>query len=307
MDILYFDCLAGISGDMTIGALLDLGVEQDKLRDELNKIELDGYQLEINRAQKSGITGTDFKVKIESAAKQQASSSSQQQTHNHDHADDHSHQHSHEHSHNHNQEHSDEAHHSHDEHSHENESDQTKLHNHSAHGHRNLHNIKQLINSSNLEDAVKELSIDIFELVAQAEAKVHNKDISEVHFHEVGAIDSIIDIVGTAVCIKQLDVDEIYASKLHVGTGFVDCAHGTIPVPAPATTEILKGVPIYSRGIENELVTPTGAAIIKTLADEFIALPEMEIEKTGYGLGDRELEITNMLRVLKGKKKVKNL
>ncbi len=290
MDILYFDCVAGISGDMTIGALLDLGVEEDKLINELNKIDLEGYQLKVSKAQKSGITGTDFQVQIE-----------QNHSHNHkeDARDDHSREHNQPHEHDH-------SHHNHAdyEHNHGHEEQEEHRHDGSDHQHRNLHDIKHLIKDSNLGNEVKDLSLNMFQLVAEAEAKVHDKDISEVHFHEVGAVDSIVDIVGAAICIEELGVDKIYASELHIGTGFVDCAHGTIPVPAPATAEILAGVPVYSKGVESELVTPTGAAVIKTLADKFIPLPKMTIEAVGYGLGDKDLGITNLLRVLKGKKKV---
>nr|WP_282706826.1 nickel pincer cofactor biosynthesis protein LarC [Natroniella acetigena] len=242
--ILYFDCLAGISGDMTIGALLDLGIDQEEFLKELKKIELTGYQLEIDCGQKKGITGTDFNVIVE-------------------------------------QEHD--------------------------HHHRSLQNIKSLISASDLTTNVKELSCQIFELIAQAEAKIHNQPLDEVHFHEVGAIDSIIDIVGVAICIDKLGVERIYSSPLHLGRGFVNCAHGNLPVPAPATLEILQDVPVYSKGVESELVTPTGAAIIKVLATDFIPYPEMVIEQVGYGLGTRELEISNLLRVTVGKKKVKKL
>jgi hypothetical protein len=251
--ILYFDCLSGISGDMIIGALLDLGIDQNLFLEELSKIDVAGYELKIKKGQKNGITGTDFDVIIKD------------------------HHHSHEHNY------------------------KGKHH----HEHRSLNDIEEIIDNSRLKDNIKDLSKRIFRLVAEAEAKIHNKSIAEVHFHEVGAIDSIVDIIGAAICINLLEVDEIYSSPLHLGTGFVKCAHGNIPVPAPATLEILEGVPVYSKGVESELVTPTGAAIIKTLAKEFKALPEVSIEKVGYGLGKKELEITNLLRVVLGKKKVK--
>lgn len=241
--ILYFDCLSGISGDMTIGALLDLGIDKELFLEELKKIDMKGYELEIKKEQKNGITGTDFNVIL----------------------------------------------------------------NHHHHEHRNLNDIEEIINNSQLKASVKDLSRRIFRLVAEAEAKIHNKSIEEVHFHEVGAIDSIVDIIGAAICIDLLEVDEIYSSPLHLGTGFVNCAHGNIPVPAPATLEILKDVSVYSQGVRSELVTPTGAAIIKTLAKEFKSLPEMSVERIGYGLGKKDLEITNVLRVMLGKKKVKKI
>jgi len=276
-DILYFDINSGISGDMTIASLLDLGLDQDKFLKELNKLKLKGYEIEISTVQKNGITATDFKVILEDKS----------------HPDnlEVGHQHEH-HEHNHSQE----------EHSH------GEVHSHShnsASVQRNFNDIKKLINQSNLSQKVKDLSIDIFAKVAEAEAKVHNKDINEVHFHEVGAVDSIVDIVGAAILVEMLNPDHIYASTLPLGTGFVDAAHGRIPVPAPATIEILKGVPVYSAGVRGELVTPTGAAIIKTLAEEFIELPEVEIKKVAYGAGKKDFENTNLLRVYQAKKKMK--
>lgn len=244
--ILYFDCLSGISGDMTIGALLDLGVDKDEFLKEIAKLNIDEFDLEIKKNEKNGITGIGFDVIIK---------------HSHDH-----------------------------EHHHE---------------HRNLTKIENIIDNSNLNNNVKKMSKKIFENVAEAEAKIHGKSIDEVHFHEVGAVDSIVDIVGTAICIDLLDIDKIYSSPIHIGTGHVKCAHGVIPVPAPATLEILKGVEVYSTGIKSELVTPTGAAIIKALADDIIDTPQMEIEKIGYGIGTKDLDITNVLRVIIGKKKVK--
>jgi len=255
--ILYFDCLSGISGDMTIGALLDLGIDKDEFLNELKKIKIEGYSIKIEKGEKSGITGTDFTVILE-----------------------------------------DEGHHHHDhEHNHDN---------HHHHGeHRNLYDIEKIIDDSDLNDEVKDMSKNIFQHVAKAEAKIHGKTIEDVHFHEVGAVDSIVDIIGTAICIDMLKVDKIYSSPLHIGTGHVKCAHGVIPVPAPATLEILRGIDVYSTGVRSELVTPTGAAIIKALAKDIIPTPAMEIEGIGYGIGKKDLEITNILRVMIGKKKLK--
>lgn len=251
--ILYFDCFAGISGDMTIGALLDLGIEHKTFLAELDKLNIKGYSIEIGRGDKNGISGTDFNVILD---------------HHHHHGDDHDH---------------DGDHHHHD--------------------HRNLYDINKIIEESSLKDSVKELSKKIFGIVAQAEAKIHGKSLEEVHFHEVGAMDSIVDIVGTAICVDLLGIDKIYSAPLQVGSGFVECAHGIIPVPAPATMEILKGLPIYNNGIKKELVTPTGAAIIKALASEYGDIPTMELEGVGYGLGKRNLKIPNLLRVFMGVKK----
>ncbi len=255
MKILYLDCFAGISGDMTLGAFLDLGVKEETLLEGLKKLKVDGYRIEVSTKGKNGIMGTDVNVILE------------EHTHDHDHHDGHKHHESHGHVHTHD---------------------------------RNLHDIEHLIDNSDLDDKVKQLSKDIFIKVAQAESKIHGRPIDKVHFHEVGAIDSIVDIVGAAICIQALGVDKVMSSPLHTGTGFVHCQHGVIPVPAPATLEILREakVPFYSTGIPKELVTPTGAAIIATIVDEFGPMPEAEAIAIGYGTGKRDLKMANLLRMV---------
>ncbi|MFW6278657.1 MAG: nickel insertion protein [Bacillota bacterium] len=300
-DILYFDTIAGLSGDMVLGALLDLGVKEEYLKNELAKLNVSGFELKITRRQKSGITGTDFKVQLKPSVEnnrpehdhdQQTEKHSNQYQSESDHIQAHDHNHSHENDHQ-------------QDHNHNSEHSPTHKHQHQAeheHGHqhqhqRNLNDIEKIINDSDLNNFVKELSMKMFKKIAVAEAKVHDKELEEIHFHEVGALDSIIDLVGTAICIDQLAPEKIYISPLPLGTGFVKCDHGQMPVPAPATVEILQGIPVYSRGIESELVTPTGAAIAVTLADEFRQLPDSKIKATGYGLADKDLEIPNLLRV----------
>jgi len=283
--ILYFDCFSGISGDMTIGALLDLGIDQDLFLAELNKIHLDEFEIEIKRGLKKGISGTDFTVHL---THQEHS----HEEHTHEHEDDHNH---HEHTHEHHHDHSHEHEHTHEHHHTE------KPHDH-AHT-RNLSDIYKIIDSSDLSEYVKTASKKIFLIVAEAEAKIHAKTIDEVHFHEVGAVDSIVDIIGAAICVEMLQIDEIQCSDINLGSGFVHCEHGVFPVPAPATLEILKGVPVYSKNAKKELTTPTGAAILKALCSEFGSLPEFIIEKIGYGLGKRDMETPNVLRVIVGKKK----
>ncbi len=247
--ILYFDILSGISGDMAIGALLDLGIDINVLKTELSKLKIEGFSLSAKKTQKNGITGTKFDVILNE--------------HNHKHDEHHTHE----------------------------------------HHHRTYTDIINIIDSSELNENVKKLSKDMFLEIGLAEAKVHDKSLEEVHFHEVGAIDSIVDIVGVAICIDILSPEEIISSPVHVGTGFVKSQHGVIPVPAPATLEILKGLPIYSNGVRSELVTPTGATIIKTLATDFTNMPEVIIDKIAYGHGSKDLEITNTLRVVMFKKK----
>lgn len=254
---LYFDCFSGISGDMTVAALLDLGIDSGALIEEYKKLSLHDYVVKIGRTKKLGISATDFEVVQQNR--------------------DHHHRHQHE------------PFQSKDDHN----------PGHKPHApHRNLYSIISMIEASNLSNNVKERSIQIFQTLAAAESRVHDAPLEEIHFHEVGAVDSILDIVGTCICLDWLGVEEVYASPLHMGTGFLHCEHGILPAEAPATMEILKGVPVYSTGLKTELVTPTGAAIVKTLVREFRPLPDMIIENVGYGAGKKDLEIPNLLRVI---------
>jgi len=165
---------------------------------------------------------------------------------------------------------------------------------------RHLNDIVEIIEKSDLSDSIKERGKEIFRNLAEAEAKIHHKDIREIHFHEVGALDSIVDIIGSLICLEGLSIQAVYSSEIHVGRGFLECQHGTLPTPAPATTELLKNIPIYSKGVESELTTPTGAAILKTISKGFGDIPKMKVKKIGYGAGSRELEIPNLLRVYIG-------
>lgn len=282
MKTLYFDCFSGISGDMTVGALLDLGIDRQVFLKELSRLELDGYRIEINMKTMNGISGTDVNVVLTG------------NDHVHEHEYEHEHPHDHEHGHNHHHEYNHDHDHSHD-------------HNHShdhahAHGERGLADIELILDRSNLSENVKTFSKKVFREIAAAEAKVHGKPIDEVHFHEVGAVDSIVDIAGTAICIELLGVDRVYSSALHDGYGFIECRHGIIPVPVPAVMEMLagSGIPLISGNVGTELVTPTGMGLIKCLAVGFGSMPAMIIEKTGYGLGKRDTGRLNALRVVLG-------
>lgn len=269
MGILYYDCFCGISGDMNLGAMIDLGVDPDHLKAELQKLPMaNEFELKISRQQKKGIEGTKADVVLK-----------------HHQGDGH-HNHHHDHKEGHHHHDSGEGHHHHpgDEHHH--------------HDHRNLAKIEGLIMGSTLSDQVKALSMKIFMEVALAEAKVHGKPIEEVHFHEVGAVDSIVDIVGAAICYEALGVDKVISSSVELGGGFVKCDHGMMPVPAPATAEILKGVPVRRGLTQSEMTTPTGAAILKALVGEYKDQLEMNIVKIGYGLGTREHEFPNVLRAM---------
>lgn len=234
MKVLCYDCFSGISGDMNLGAMIDLGIDLSYLKSELGKLNLRGWDLVAEKAQRHGITGTKVTVK--------------QTVH--------------------------------------------------EHAHRHLSDIEKIIYGSSLPEDVKQLSMKIFMKIATAEAAVHGIDIEEVHFHEVGAIDSIIDIVGAAICFNALNVGAVYVSEVELGGGFVNCDHGKLPVPAPATSEIIKGIPVRTGGVDFEATTPTGAAILSALGTEFSCGPHVKIEKTAYGVGHKDHpSIPNLLRV----------
>jgi uncharacterized protein (TIGR00299 family) protein len=235
----YFDCYSGISGDMILGALVDLGVDLKKIRAGLKSLGLSkGYEIKSRIVTRGLISGVKVDVVVKPVK-----------------------------------------------------------HPHS----RNLKDIKTLISKSELPPQVKSDSTEIFKRIAKAEAKVHHTTMDKVHFHEVGAVDSIVDIVGGVLGIDLLNVDRIFSSPLNVGEGFVECAHGTLPVPAPATLELLAGIPCFSTGIKKELVTPTGAGMIGFFAEKFQSLPKMKILETGYGAGDHVIKKSpNMLRVILG-------
>jgi len=238
MKTAYFDCFAGASGDMMLGALVDAGLDIDTLKEEIGKLNLSHYDLQAKKISKRGIGGTQIAVLIDS-----------------DHHD---------------------------------------------HEHRHLGDIEAIIEASRLDPSVKEKSMEIFRRLAEAEARVHRTSIDKVHFHEVGAMDAIIDIVGTTAGINALGVARVCCSPLHVGSGTVQCAHGVLPVPAPATAELVKGFPVYSDGVIGELLTPTGAAVLTTLSAEFGPMPAMTVERIGYGSGSSDPSIPNLLRVFIG-------
>lgn len=237
MKIISYDCFSGISGDMNLGAMIDLGVEKSFLINELNKLNLKGWELEVIKDQRHGITGTKVTVK------------------------------------------------------------QTRH----EHAHRHMSDIEKIINDSELSSNTKELSKKIFMKIAVAEAKVHNTSVDHVHFHEVGAVDSIIDIVGAAICFNSLNVEGVHVSTVELGSGFVKCDHGKLPVPAPATVEIIKGIPVKKGGVDFEATTPTGAAILAALGTDFSAGLPLKIEKTAYGVGQKDNhDVPNLLRVFLG-------
>jgi len=236
MKTLYFDCFAGASGDMILGAMVGAGLDPNYLREQLSLLPVDGFRINFETVNRSGLSATYARVET--------------------------------------------AH---------------------EHKHRHLADIKKIIESSSLSESVKQLAIRIFTRLAEAEAHVHNEPIDHVHFHEVGALDAIVDVVGAAICFDYLKVERFVCSPLHVGSGMVQMAHGRFPIPPPAVAELLKGVPFYATDIKGELLTPTGAAIITTVCREYGPIPSMTTESTGYGAGTREYpDFPNVLRVLIG-------
>ncbi|MFI5174576.1 MAG: nickel pincer cofactor biosynthesis protein LarC [Terriglobia bacterium] len=270
MKVAYFDCFAGISGDMTVGALLGAGVSFQDLKAELSKLHLKGYEVRHSRVLRSGISAIKFDVLVAGSnggsvvknpgMPKQASSKGQRRAAGHRHAN-----------------------------------------HHGEHSHRSLNEILEMIETSKLTKGAKAQSQRIFRRLGEAEARVHDIPIQQVRFHEVGAVDSIVDIVGSAICCDWLGFKKIICSPVNVGSGFVDCAHGKLPVPGPATAELLKDIPIYSEGPEVELTTPTGAAIISTMASEFGGMKGFQSKAVGYGAGSLEVAgFPNVLRVFVG-------
>ena len=298
MKTLYFDCFSGVSGDMVIGALIDAGADPVKLVEELKKLNIeDEYKLTWKKVNKNGITSTKFDVLL--------ANHDHGHTHSHDHHHDHEHTHSHDHDHEHIHAHSHDDHehtHSHDhdhEHGHTHSHDHS--HDHHHHDHRSYKDIVRLIEEADFPQPVKETALKIFKKIGEAEGLIHGVPLEKVHFHEVGAVDSIIDIIGTAILIHQLEVSGIKSSPIPVGTGKIRIDHGIYPVPAPATLEILKGVPIEHSEVRFELTTPTGAAIIAVLAEEFCSIPSMKVRSIGYGAGTKTFkDRPNVVRVIIG-------
>lgn len=269
MKALYVDAFSGISGNMFVGGLLDLGLPEEYLRSQLELLPIDGYRLVIEKTDKCGIQATYFNVILT----ENGCFGEHEHTHNHHIQHGHSHEH---HGHNESGQHS-HAHH---------------------HGHRNLQDILAIIEGSKLDSKVKSKAAAVFQKLADAEGKIHGKPSNQVNFHEVGAIDTIIDIVGTVAGLDYLGIEKIFAGKIRTGFGFVDCAHGRMPVPAPATAELLSGFPFYAGDIEKEMTTPTGAALLAVLAEASPDLPVgFVVEKTAYGAGTYDLAIPNALRL----------
>jgi len=235
--VAYFDCFSGISGDMVLGALVDLGLDMEDLAGALTSLDLEEFRLESREVMSYGLRGTKVDVVVPESVLV-----------------------------------------------------------------RTFNNIKDLIENSALPEAVKSVSLEIFMRIARAESVIHNKPVDQVHFHEVGAVDSIVDIVGAAYGMHALGIIEVFASPLPLGHGMIKTQHGSIPVPAPAVLEILGDTPTYGRGIPTEIVTPTGAAVVKTLAGAFGTMPPMKLGNIGYGAGTKDIGVPNLLLVITGER-----
>jgi pyridinium-3,5-bisthiocarboxylic acid mononucleotide nickel chelatase len=290
MRILYLDCFSGISGDMFVGALTDLGVAPSVFEWELSKIALEDHHLHFERQQRKGIEGVKFGVHAGAVHVHSE----------HEHRENLDHQHEHDHGdHHHDEDRHEEDHHHH--HGHNHAADEQELV--PTGRHRTYRDIVRLIDESDLSDFTKKRSLGVFRRLAVAEAKVHGCSIGDVHFHEVGALDSIVDVVLACVGIESLDVAEIHFSQLVDGQGSIHCAHGEYPIPSPATIEILTGLPLSQIAVPFELITPTGAALVAEFQSSVGTFPAIRPIKTGYGLGSRDLaERANVLRAILGEK-----
>ncbi len=279
MKTLYLDCGMGAAGDMLTAALYELLSEEEKTNFiiEMNQLGIPGVVISAEDMVKCGITGTHMRVLI---------NGEEEESHDHHHDHEHSHEHHH-----HDHEHSHEHHHHDHEHSHGH---------HHEHSHNSMHNIEHIVNDLPLSDKVKRHVIDVYQLIAEAESEAHGLPINEIHFHEVGTMDAVADVTAVCLLMEKLGVEKVVASPIHVGSGHVHCAHGILPVPAPATAYILKDVPIYGGEVRGELCTPTGAALLKHFVDEYSGIPNMNIEKVGYGMGKKDFAMANCVRSMIG-------
>lgn len=272
MKLLYLDCGMGAAGDMLGAALAELLPDdaRDAFTSELNAAGIPGVHVSLDPSVKCGITGTHLTVTVNGTEEKEGGHSHSHEHSHHDHQHDHAHDHSHSHDH------------------------------HHDHSHRSLHDIHHIIDDLKLPEAVRTDILAVYRLIAEAESKAHDKPVSEIHFHEVGTMDAIADIASVCLLLHKLAPDQIIASPIHVGSGQVKCAHGILPVPAPATAYILKDIPIYSGSIQGELCTPTGAALLKHFVTRFDQMPLMTPASTGYGMGTKDFPAANCVRAILG-------
>lgn len=277
MKTLYLECNMGAAGDMLTAALLELTEDRQAFIDRMNTLRLPGVRVCAEPAVKCGITGTHMKVTVNGVEEEAG--------------DDHHHDHDHDHDHDHHHDHSHEDH----DHHHDHEDDH-----HHEHHHASMADIDALIDSLAVSEQVKADAKTVYALIAEAESKVHGRPVTEIHFHEVGTMDAVADVVGVCLLMEQLAPEEVIASPVHTGSGHVHCAHGILPVPAPATAMILQGIPSYSAGVKGELCTPTGAALLKHFATRFGDRPVMAVSAIGYGMGKKDFDQANCVRAFLG-------
>ena len=318
-DTLYLECYSGISGDMIVALLLDLGADEKVLRDVLASLPLQGYTIQISRVKKSGIDANDFDVRLEEKnhdhdmeylyghyheAVGSCEPHMHNHEHNHDHKHDHDYEHNHDHKHDHDYEHNYDHKHDHDhEHNHDHKRDHNyeydyhHTHNYS-HQHRGMKEITDIINAGVMTESAKKLALKIFDILSVAESKAHNVPYEEVHFHEVGAVDSIVDIVSAAVCLDNLGIEEVIVPSLYEGVGTVRCMHGILPVPVPAVANIIQsyGIPLQIQNMEGEYITPTGAAVVAAITTKQVLPKHFQIHKIGIGAGKRDYEGPGFVR-----------
>ena len=288
MKLLYLDCGMGAAGDMLGAALAELLPDdaRDAFASELNAAGIPGVHVSLDPSVKCGITGTHLTVTVNGTEEKEGGHSHSHEHSHHDHTHEHSHSHDHHHDHSHDHSHSHVHHHD--------------------HSHRSLHDIHHIIDDLKLPEAVRTDILAVYRLIAEAESKAHDKPVSEIHFHEVGTMDAIADIASVCLLLHKLAPDQIIASPIHVGSGQVKCAHGILSVPAPATAYILKDIPIYSGGIQGELCTPTGAALLKHFVTRFDQMPLMTPASTGYGMGTKDFPAANCVRAILGESFAEN-
>ena len=280
MKTLYIECNMGAAGDMLLASLAELTGDVKACEEKLNSLGIPDVTYNFEKSVKCGIEGTH--VRVVALGVEEDEHMHEHEHHYHDH-EEHEHSHEHEHEHDHHHEHTHEKH-THDHH----------------HHHTHMSDIVNIISGLNVSDKVKQNALAVYGLIAEAESKAHGKPVSDIHFHEVGTMDAVADIVGVCVLLKQLAPDRIIVSPLATGFGQVKCAHGILPVPAPATASIIEGIPSYSGSVEGELLTPTGAALLKYFADSFGQRPVMAVSGTGYGMGKKDFPKANMLRTFLG-------
>lgn len=279
MKTLYLECAMGAAGDMLTAALLEIHPDPERILKTLNGIP--GVEVTMEQKETCGILGGHVTVKVRGHEEHSADA------HVHEHGETHAHHHEHDHEHDH-------------EHTHEHHHDHEHTRDHVHHHHASMGDIRKIISGLDIPETVRDSATKVYESIAEAESHAHGKSVEEIHFHEVGTMDAVTDVVAVCLMMEELGVEKIVASPVHVGSGHVHCAHGILPVPAPATAHLLRGIPTYSGTIQGELCTPTGAALLKHFVHEFGPMPVMSVEKIGYGVGNKEVPVANCVRAMLG-------